>query len=115
MGLSRNKVAVPEGAAGSPPFYGVLWAHGGAPMMGCFLFLAVWPGGVPCWLEKGQGACALVVWVGSGVVHAVGFPDRQAPCRGWCSVPAVLVPSFVGWVSGVVWCGGLRTGEWTRA
>ena len=23
MGLSRNKVAVPEGAAGSPPFYGV--------------------------------------------------------------------------------------------
>ena len=22
MGLSRNKVAVPEGAAGSPPFYG---------------------------------------------------------------------------------------------
>ena len=24
MGLSRNKVAVPEGAAGSPPFYGDL-------------------------------------------------------------------------------------------
>ena len=23
MGLSRNKVAVSEGAAGSPPFYGV--------------------------------------------------------------------------------------------
>ena len=23
MGRSRNKVAVPEGAAGSPPFYGV--------------------------------------------------------------------------------------------
>ena len=84
-------------------------------MMGCFLFLAVWPGGVPCWLEKGQGACALVVWVGSGVVHAVGFPDRQAPCRGWCSVPAVLAVPLVGWVSGVVWCGGLRTGEWTRA
>ena len=27
MGLSRNKVAVPEGAAGSPPFYGVFRAR----------------------------------------------------------------------------------------
>ena len=77
-----------------------------------------WPSGrvvsLAGW-EKGQGACALVVWVDSGVVHAVGFPDRQAPCRGWCSVPAVLAVPLVGWVSGVVWCGGLRTGEWTRA
>lgn len=74
-------------------------------MMGCFLFLAVWPGGVPCWLEKGQGACALVVWVDGGVVHAVGFPDRQAPCRGWCSVPAVLAVPLcgVGVWGGVVW------------
>ena len=82
-------------------------------MMGCFLFLAVWPGGVPCWLEKNQGGCLRAP--GGGVVHAVGFPDRQAPCRGWCSVPAVLAVPLVGWVSGVVWCGGLRTGEWTRA
>ena len=28
MGLSRNKVAVPEGAAGSPPFYGVFRTPG---------------------------------------------------------------------------------------
>ena len=62
-------------------------------------------GGVPCWLGKGQGACALVVWVDSGVVHAVGFPDRQAPCRGWCSVPAVLAVPLcgVGAWGGVVW------------
>ena len=29
MGLSRNKVAVPEGAAGSPPFYGVSFQDAG--------------------------------------------------------------------------------------
>ena len=35
MGLSRNKVAVPEGAAGSPPFYGVFQDAGPASV--------VWP------------------------------------------------------------------------
>ena len=35
MGLSRNKVAVPEGAAGSPPFYGVFQDAG--------LASVVWP------------------------------------------------------------------------
>ena len=83
--------------------------------MGMLYSLASWPGGVPCWLGKGQGACALVVWVDGGVVHAVGFPGRQAPCRGWCSVPAVLAVPLCGVGAGVVWCGGLRTGEWTRA
>ena len=39
------------------------------------------------------------------MVHAVGFPDRQAPCRGWCSVPAVLAVPLcgVGAWGGVVW------------
>ena len=36
MGLSRNKVAVPEGAAGSPPFYGVFFQDAG-------LASVVWP------------------------------------------------------------------------
>ena len=43
MGLSRNKVAVPEGAAGSPPFYGVFWR--GLRRFFClilFSFLFVW-------------------------------------------------------------------------
>lgn len=46
-----------------------------------------------------------MVWVDGGVVHAVGFPDRQAPCRGWCSVPAVLAVPLcgVGAWGGVVW------------
>ena len=87
----------------------------GAPIWGCF---TAWlPGRVVSlagW-EKVKAPAPVVVWVDSGVVHAVGFPDRQAPCRGWCSVPAVLAVPLVGWVSGVVWCGGLRTGEWTRA
>ena len=38
MGLSRNKVAVPEGAAGSPPFYGVtVW-----PIPGQILLVDHW-------------------------------------------------------------------------
>ena len=87
----------------------------GAPMMGCFTaWLAGRVASLAGW-KRVRAVPACVVGVDSGVVHAVGFPDRQAPCRGWCSVPAVLVPSLVGWVPGVVWCGGLRTGEWTRA
>ena len=68
-------------------------------------FLAVWPGGVPCWLEKGQGACALVVWVDGGVVHAVGFPDRQAPLSGvvFRSRRPGRAPCGVGVWGGVVW------------
>ena len=38
MGLSRNKVAVPEGAAGSPPFYGdTVW-----PVRGQILLVDHW-------------------------------------------------------------------------
>ena len=55
MGLSRNKVAVPEGAAGSPPFYGVFQDDG--------LSSVVWPmrrGCSPvrvwaCWCGRDHG------------------------------------------------------------
>ena len=105
MGLSRNKVAVPEGAAGSPPFYGVLWAHGGAPIWGCF---TAWlPGRVVSlagW-KRVKAPAPLVVWVGSGVVHAVGFPDRQAPLSGvvFRSRRPGRAPCGVGVWGGVVW------------
>ena len=56
MGLSRNKVAVPEGAAGSPPFYGVFQDAGPASV--------VWPacrGSSPVWRGR------------AGVEEIVGF------------------------------------------
>ena len=56
MGLSRNKVAVPEGAAGSPPFYGVFQDAG--------LASVVWP------MRRGSSP----VWCGrAGVEEIVGF------------------------------------------
>ena len=56
MGLSRNKVAVPEGAAGSPPFYGVFQDAG--------LASVVWP------MRRGSSP----VWRGrAGVEEIVGF------------------------------------------
>ena len=56
MGLSRNKVAVPEGAAGSPPFYGVFQDAGPASV--------VWP------MRRGSspGSCGR-----AGVEEIVGF------------------------------------------
>ena len=56
MGLSRNKVAVPEGAAGSPPFYGVFQDAG--------LASVVWP------MRRGwfPGSCGR-----AGVEEIVGF------------------------------------------
>ena len=56
MGLSRNKVAVPEGAAGSPPFYGVFQDAGPASV--------VWP------MRRGwfPGSCGR-----AGVEEIVGF------------------------------------------
>ena len=73
-------------------------------MMGCLPFPVSWPGGVPCWLEKGQGRSRLcggvvVVWcmllgsrtarplVGGGVPFP---PSWSRPlwggCLGWCGV-----------------------------
>ena len=67
MGLSRNKVAVPEGAAGSPPFYGDLrnhcvwfvFRHNLRPCLFCEC-------GVVCGVEIIE-----TLWYG----HAFGFPN----------------------------------------
>ena len=53
MGLSRNKVAVPEGAAGSPPFYGEYRM----------------PFGVRCGPSRAVVACGRV----AGVEEIMGF------------------------------------------
>ena len=44
MGLSRNKVAVSEGAAGSPPFYGESESVGRRTCRGRGLFVVQFPG-----------------------------------------------------------------------
>ena len=65
MGLSRNKVAVPEGAAGSPPFYGVFQDAG--------LASVVWP------MRRGSSP----VWRGrAGVEEIVGFAGSLGGRRG---------------------------------
>ena len=54
---------------------------------------------------------------GGGYGHAVGFPGRHGPCLTGVGVrvPAMgSCPVVAGWGC-VVWRGGLRTGEWTRA
>ena len=73
MGLSRNKVAVPEGAAGSPPFYGV-FVHA------TVLVFVVWFAGVEEVRNK---------WCG----HAFGFPDRHG----------LGVLMRLGFIAGVRW------------
>ena len=80
MGLSRNKVAVPEGAAGSPPFYGVfrtpVWCllcasfvHDGR---GC-------RGG--CWCGRDHGL--RTVGPGSGMGMLLGSRTATAPVVVW--------------------------------
>ena len=65
MGLSRNKVAVPEGAAGSPPFYGEfsrMFVRRCAPRA-----------------SHGAMAAGLLVWKTS-----LALPRRSCGgCRGW--------------------------------
>ena len=89
MGLSRNKVAVPEGAAGSPPFYGefsrmfVRWcapraSHGA---------MAAGVAGV----EDVVGfALPVVRWVPGWYGCAFGLPDRHPRLFAWRdSMPVV--------------------------
>lgn len=89
MGLSRNKVAVPEGAAGSPPFYGEFSrmfvrrcaprASHGAMAAG----LLVWKTSLalPC---RSCGGCG--GWYGC----AFGLPDRHPRLFAWRdSMPVV--------------------------
>ena len=76
MGLSRNKVAVPEGAAGSPPFYGVfrtpVWRPSCGPCAGDRLRFGV---GVLVW--KRSLASRVLGAGGERCGYAFGFPDRH--------------------------------------
>ena len=97
MGLSRNKVAVPEGAAGSPPFYGVFQDAGPASV--------VWPmrrGSSPVWRGRAgveeivgfagpwgrRGAVRICFWVPgpppASVLGACGFPDAPGGTPSAC-------------------------------
>ena len=110
MGLSRNKVAVPEGAAGSPPFYGEFRARfvsGVCPMRVERFHGPVW--GCWCGRDRWLGwACPVREWYGC----AFGFPDRHP------TVVSIVVrfdahaewPASVGRVAERVARGGLRTG-----
>ena len=75
MGLSRNKVAVPEGAAGSPPFYGVS-GHVGAcrvpPARGMVPCLS---GG--CWCGRDRWFSGWCFRSGEWCGYAFGLPDRH--------------------------------------
>lgn len=85
MGLSRNKVAVPEGAAGSPPFYGVFAGRL------CGVRVVGRPVRPPCvgWgvvlagVEEIEGVVSGLV--GSGVVVRCMLlgPRTATPLRGW--------------------------------
>ena len=105
MGLSRNKVAVPEGAAGSPPFYG---DSGRGPR-------PVSPPG-----PDGPVSGGLLVWKRSWRLlwygHAFGFPDRhRAFGSGAVPIPGPVPSACAGGFRVPGRGGGLRTGEWTRA
>ena len=108
MGLSRNKVAVPEGAAGSPPFYGV------------FLRTPVWrPSCGPCAGNGFRSCVGVLVWkrslasrvllgaCGQWYGYAFGFPDRHPAPFGVAGVPCPVPVArpLVGWV-------GSRAGAW---
>ena len=109
MGLSRNKVAVPEGAAGSPPFYGEFSrmlvrrcaprASHGAMAAG----LLVWKTSLalPC---RSCGGCG-VVWMR---FWAPGSPP-QAFCLARFDARRAWGPAVCR-RDGVAVRGGLRTG-----
>ena len=87
MGLSRNKVAVPEGAAGSPPFYGVFQDAGPASV--------VWPmrrGWFPgscgrAGVEEIVGFAGSLGAGGERYGYAFGFPDRHPRLVVACGFP----------------------------
>ena len=87
MGLSRNKVAVPEGAAGSPPFYGEFSrmfvrrcaprASHGAMAAGLLVWKRSW-----AWMSRRD----VREWYG----YAFGLPDRHPRLFAWRdSMPVV--------------------------
>ena len=91
MGLSRNKVAVPEGAAGSPPFYGdyeILCAVcvGVVPAGP-----AGWPDGVGVLAWNGLEAVAWMrCWVPGPPPLLVVFPSPVGSRVGCCPVSGVV-------------------------
>ena len=98
MGLSRNKVAVPEGAAGSPPFYGVFsgrWfvvrrvAHASGMFPGSRVGVLVWkrslaslvplgPAGSGVGMLLGSRTATRDVW--SRAVFRMPLAGRRRPC-----------------------------------
>lgn len=100
MGLSRNKVAVPEGAAGSPPFYGEY----GMPFgVRCGPSRAVVACGRVAGVEDVVGFAPPVVrWVPEWYGCAFGLPDRHPRLLpGAIRCPSCLragrVPVWLAW------------------
>ena len=97
MGLSRNKVAVPEGAAGSPPFYGefsrmfVRWCAPRASHGAMAAGLLVWKTSLalPC---RSCGGCrgGMDALLGSRIATPGFLPGaiRCPSCLGAGRVPA---------------------------
>ena len=90
MGLSRNKVAVPEGAAGSPPFYGVffrtpVWRPSCGPRAGDRLRSGV---GVLVW-KRSLASRVPFGGPGSGADMLLGSrtATRDLVARGFPDVP----------------------------
>ena len=96
MGLSRNKVAVPEGAAGSPPFYGEFSrmfvrrcaprASHGAMAAG----LLVWKTSLalPCRSCGGCGVVWMRFWAPGSPPQAFAWRDSMPVVPGAGRVPA---------------------------
>ena len=107
MGLSRNKVAVPEGAAGSPPFYGEF-----SPMFfgQCVPHdgVTVMPYSVDAGVEEIiglDGIRPVREWYG----YAFGLPDRHPTSdRGAVRCPCVVAGP--GWLVGS--CGAWWFENW---
>ena len=117
MGLSRNKVAVPEGAAGSPPFYGDFQARVCEPV--CAPMGRGVPGRGVAGVEDGLLAVRLACRGWGGVVRGMFLGSRVATGPGVvflglaCVVPDPSGRSVRGvcFRGSVGWCGGgLRTG-----
>ena len=100
MGLSRNKVAVPEGAAGSPPFYGVFVGARWCPVFRHLFFSPPfrWWGCLLAWKNHGRFVWCVLL----GSLAATAFPF----CVGlvWCRVSSPrsgsrgFVPVWLGLV-----------------
>ena len=109
MGLSRNKVAVPEGAAGSPPFYGefsrmfVRWCAPRASHGAMAAGLLVWKTSLalPC---RSCGGCrgGMDALLGSRIATPGFCLARFDARRAWGPVVCRR--------DGVAVRGGLRTG-----